>query len=106
MAATPVRQVPRPQLCRMDLRQDLSPLLPASLFPPVSAPEVKEVHARHDQHLLRGLPVLRILVPLATSGQSDLGTKEKDERRTDSNRSRQKAGVNEPECQRMKMQKH
>lgn len=108
MAAAPVRQVPGPQLCRMDLRKDLPPLLPASLLPSVPPPQVEEIHAGDDQHLLRSLPLLWIMVSLATSGQTDLGTKEKAGRAAE-NRTRQKGGVIEKNAKNEKskeMQEH
>ncbi len=61
----------------MDLRQNLPPLLPAALLPPVPAAQVEEVLAGHDQHLLRRLRLFRLVVPLEAAGEVDLGAEEK-----------------------------
>ena len=94
MVAAPVGQVPRLELRHLDLRKDLPPLLFASLLPALPLAQVEEVLAGHDEHLLRGVPLLRLVVPLEAAGQNNPRTKVTKGRRTDEESGRnQETGV-------------
>jgi len=58
----------------VDLWQDLPPTLFAALLPALPLAQVKEVLAGHEEHLLRGVPLLRFVVPLEAAGQDDSRT--------------------------------